>query len=94
MAVSPLSSRWTAADSMDLYNIRGWGNDYFSVGAEGHVLVHPGGAGTPAIDLKELVDEVRERGIGLPLLIRFSEIIQARVVELNEAFGRAISEYG
>ncbi len=93
MAVSPLSSRWTAADSMDLYNIRGWGNDYFSVGPEGHLLAHPGGTGTPAIDLKELVDEVRERGIGLPLLIRFSEIIQARVVELNEAFGRAIREY-
>ena len=94
MAVSALKTRWTPADSLDLYNIRGWGNDYFSVAKEGHIQVHPGGTGSPAIDLKELVDEVRERGIGLPLLIRFSEIIRARVVELNEAFGRAISEYG
>jgi len=94
MATAPLSRRWTPADSLDLYNIRGWGNNYFSVGNAGHMLVHPGGPGTPAIDLKELVDEVRERGIGLPLLIRFSEIIKARVVELNEAFGHAISEYG
>ena len=88
------SRRWTAADSMDLYNINGWGNNYFSVNGRGHISVHPGGHGAPAIDLKDLVDEVRQRGIGLPLLIRFSEIIKARVVELNEAFGRAMSEYG
>jgi arginine decarboxylase len=93
-ATAPLNRRWTPADSLDLYNIRGWGNNYFSVDSKGHMVVHPGGHGSPAIDLKELVDEVRERGIGLPLLIRFSEIIKARVVELNEAFGHAISEYG
>jgi arginine decarboxylase len=94
MATVPLTRRWTPADSLDLYNIRGWGNNYFSVDGHGHMVVHPGGQGSPAIDLKELVDEVRERGIGLPLLIRFSEIIKARVVELNEAFNRAIAEYG
>jgi arginine decarboxylase len=94
MTVSALKSRWTPADSLDLFNIRGWGNGYFSVNAAGNMIVHPGGPGAPAMDLKELVDEVRERGIGLPLLIRFSEIIKARVVELNEAFHRAIKEYG
>ncbi len=94
VTTATMNSRWTAADSMDLYNIRGWGNDFFSVNDRGHISVHPGGSGAPAIDLKELVDEVRQRGIGLPLLIRFSEIIKARVVELNEAFGRAIAEYG
>jgi arginine decarboxylase len=94
MATAPLSRRWSPADSLDLYNIRGWGNNYFSVSDAGHMLVHPGGPGTQTIDLKELVDEVRERGITPPLLIRFSEIIKARVVQLNEAFGTAISEYG
>jgi arginine decarboxylase len=93
-AIATMTSRWTAADSMDLYNINGWGNNYFSVNDRGHISVHPAGNGAPAIDLKDLVDEVRQRGIGLPLLIRFSEIIKARVVELNEAFGRAMSEYG
>ncbi len=94
MANAPQSQRWSPADSLDLYNIRGWGNNYFSAGPRGSILVHPGGPGTPAIDLKELVDEVRERGIALPLLIRFAEIIRGRVVQLNEAFGRAIEEYG
>jgi arginine decarboxylase len=94
MATAPISRRWSPADSLDLYNVRGWGNNYFSVNNAGHMVIHPGGPGTPTIDLKELVDEVRERGISPPLLIRFSEIIKARVVELNEAFGRAIDEYG
>ncbi|HZF10059.1 MAG TPA: biosynthetic arginine decarboxylase [Thermoanaerobaculia bacterium] len=94
MTVSALKARWTPADSLDLYNIRGWGNGYFSVNPAGHMAVHPGGSTAPAIDLKELVDEVRERGIGLPLLIRFSEIVNARVVELHQAFHRAIEEYG
>jgi arginine decarboxylase len=93
-ATAALTTRWTPADSLDLYNVRGWGNNYFSVNDRGTIAVHPNGPGSPAIDLKELVDEVRERGIGLPLLIRFSEIIKARVVELNEAFNRAITEYG
>jgi arginine decarboxylase len=93
-ATAALTSRWTPADSQDLYNIRGWGNNYFSVNGRGNLGVHPNGPAGPSIDLKELVDEVRERGIGLPLLIRFSEIIKSRVVELNEAFGRAMSEYG
>jgi len=94
MATAPLSRRWSPADSLDLYNIQGWGNDFFSISDQGHMIVHPGGRGAPAIDLKELVDEVRERGITPPLLIRFSEIVKARVVQLNEAFGRAIDEYG
>src|SRR4029077_18407796 len=94
MATAPLSRRWSPADSRDLYNIQGWGNNYFSVNDAGFMVVHPGGPGSPAIDLKELVDEVRERGISLPLLIRFSEIIKARVVQLNEAFAQAIAEYG
>jgi len=75
------------------YNVGGWGHGFFSVNPAGHMQVHPGGPGTPAIDLKELVDELAERGIGLPLLLRFSEVIQARVQELNEAFRHAIAEY-
>ena len=93
-ATATLTSRWTAADSMELYNIRGWGNEYFSVNSRGHISVHPAGPQGAAIDLKELVDEVRERGIAPPLLIRFSEIIKARVVELHRAFESAMAEYG
>ena len=94
MAIPALTSRWTSADSIELYNVAGWGNNYFGVNDLGHMVVHPAGFGMPAIDLKELVDEVRECGIGLLLFICFSEIVEARVVELNEAFRKAITEYG
>jgi arginine decarboxylase len=80
--------------ALELYNVRGWGKGYFSIGDGGNMVVHPQGPGTASIDLKELVDEVRGRGIGLPLLIRFSEIVQARVRELNEGFLEVIEEAG
>jgi arginine decarboxylase len=94
MASNGMSRKWTVEDSLDLYNIAQWGNRYFAANERGHLIVQPGGPGSPAIDLKELVDEVRRRGIAPPLLIRSSEILKARVTELNEAFLRAIGEYG
>ncbi len=92
--VAPAVTEWTVESAAELYNVAGWGNDYFSISSRGHLTVHPKGPGTASIDLKELVDEVRRRGIAPPLLLRFSEIIEARVVELNEAFQGAIQEYG
>ncbi|MCB9377641.1 MAG: biosynthetic arginine decarboxylase [Holophagales bacterium] len=94
MANNGVHRKWSVEDSLELYSIRQWSNGYFSVNEEGHLLVQPGGPGAPSADLKELVDEVRQRGIGLPLLIRFAQILSARVTELNEAFLRAMGEYG
>jgi len=70
------------------------GNNYFGVNEVGNVMAHPAGPEGGRIDLKELVDEVTRRGIGLPLLIRFSDVLKSRIIELNEAFKRAIAEYG
>jgi arginine decarboxylase len=86
--------RWTIGDSLDTYAIRSWGAGYFGINEKGHVAVHPGGPDTPSFDLKDLVDEVRRRGISLPLLIRFTDVLRHRVVHLNEAFKKAISEHG
>jgi len=86
--------RWTVADSAETYAVRAWGGGYFSINDAGNVSVTPHGPTGGAIDLKELVDEVKRRGIGLPLLVRFSDILEHRIVELNEAFRRAIAEYG
>jgi arginine decarboxylase len=95
MSVSQgMPRRWTVADSAETYAIRAWGGGYFSINDAGNVSVTPHGPTGGAIDLKELVDEVRRRGIGLPLLVRFSDILEHRIVELNEAFRRAIAEYG
>jgi arginine decarboxylase len=89
-----LPRRWTVADSTETYGIKYWSNGYFSINDPGHVVSHPQGPEAGSIDLKELVDEVVRRGIGLPLLIRFSDILKSRVVDLHEAFRRAMTEYG
>src|SRR3954452_6358228 len=86
--------RWGVADSAEIYAVRAWGGGYFAINEAGNVSVTPDGPASSPIDMKELVDEVRRRGINLPLLIRFNDILQNRIVELNEAFRRAMTEYG
>ncbi|MDY7225093.1 biosynthetic arginine decarboxylase [Hyalangium rubrum] len=94
MAITtPPQSRWTLADALETYGIRNWGNPYFGINEKGNVCVHPEGPQGSSMDLKELVDEVRRRGIGLPLLIRFTDVLRNRVIHLNEAFKKAITEH-
>ena len=84
---------WSVADSIDLYGTRAWGAGFFGINERGNVEVSPKGAHGPRFDLKSLVDELRERGVGLPLLVRFSDIIKSRLDELNAAFQRAFEAH-
>jgi arginine decarboxylase len=88
-----VSSRWTIEDSENLYRIQGWGEPYFSINAAGHVTVSPQGDRGGALDLYELVEALRQRNIGLPVLIRFSDILEDRIERLNACFARAIARY-
>jgi len=83
---------WTVKDSAELYNIGGWGRDFFSINEAGNVSVTPAGPGSLQIDLKELVDDLRSRGLNLPILIRFSDILRTRLVQLFGAFQQAMVE--
>jgi len=84
---------WSSARSAALYQIDGWGEPYFSVNAQGHVEVRPDPRLDRRIDLFELVHDLKERGLAMPLLIRFSDILADRIRRLNEAFAKAIVEY-
>ena len=84
--------QWTVADSAKLYGINNWGNGYFATNSDGHVTVHPTQDKAKGIDLKKLVDELRERDIQIPVLIRFTDILQHRVGQIHLAFERAIKE--
>ncbi len=86
--------RWTVANSAELYQIRGWGEPYFSISERGTVVVSPDPEKPERkIDLYELVGDLEARGLDLPLLIRFSDVLKDRIRRLNECFGRAIKEY-
>jgi arginine decarboxylase len=84
---------WTIEDSEELYRIQGWGEPYFSINAAGHVTVSPRGDRGGSLDLFELVNALKQRNLGLPLLIRFSDILEDRIERLNACFSKAIARY-
>ncbi len=85
-------TNWTTALAEELYFVREWGDEYFSVNDAGHVVVQPVRGSDLRIDLYEVVSQLRERGSSFPLLIRFQDLLKSRVRHLNEAFHAAISE--
>src|SRR5579883_433062 len=84
---------WTIEKSEELYRITGWGEPYFSINAAGHVTVSPQGDRGGSLDLFDLVNALKQRNLGLPLLIRFSDILEDRIERLNAAFAKAIARY-
>jgi arginine decarboxylase len=88
-----LPRSWKIEDSEDLYRIEGWGRPYFSINAAGHVTVSPKGDRGGSLDLFELVNALKQRNLGLPLLIRFSDILEDRIERLNSCFAKAIARY-
>ncbi|MEG5057813.1 biosynthetic arginine decarboxylase [Microcoleus sp. A2-C5] len=94
VAASQLPQKsWTIEDSEKLYRIQGWGEPYFSINAAGHVTVSPKGDRGGSLDLCELVESLKQRNLALPLLIRFSDILEDRIDRLNSCFARAIARY-
>src|SRR5438132_4418131 len=88
-----IPKRWTIRDTESLYRVREWGQKYFSINAEGHVAVHPTQDAAVQIDLKKLVDELRERDIAPPLLVRFTDILKHRVKRMHTVFENAIRDH-
>src|SRR6478672_8844658 len=88
-----MNKPWSVEDSASLYNLKGWGLKYFGVNAQGHLSVHPRRSAERAIDLMRVVDDVLARGIKLPVLFRFQDILRHRVEQLNETFRKVISEH-
>jgi arginine decarboxylase len=84
---------WTAADATELYEIARWGKGYFAIGDDGHVRIHPTKDASRSIDLKQLVDDLQLRGIHLPTLIRFRDVLQHRLKDISEAFQAAIAQH-
>src|SRR3990170_4280546 len=92
---APEPEPWTIASARNLYNIEGWGIGYFDINEEGHVVVRPDrDREDRELDLFELANDLEAQGVGLPLLLRFSDILRSRIESLNSRFARAIREYG
>ncbi len=84
--------KWTIEDSKELYNIKGWGVNYFGVNDKGHVYVSPR-KDNVQVDLKEVVDELETRHIAAPMLLRFPDILDTRIQTTSACFEKATKEY-
>jgi arginine decarboxylase len=87
-----LDPGFSIADADEMYGIRSWSTGYFGIDSQGRVTVSDrDGAPVPIVDI---VADLQERGLDLPLTLRFPDIIEDRLDRINEAFERAISEAG
>ena len=89
-----MKSDWDVEAAISTYNVDGWGSGYFSVNAAGNAEVRPLQEKGGAIDILEVVNEARSRGLGFPLVIRFQDLLRHRVESVNCAFKKAIEEFG
>ena len=92
-AATPASD-WSVERAALHYNLTGWAGGYFSVSERGHLVVHPHGQPGPTIDIMDVVEDIQERRIGFPCVVRFQDVLRARVKAINEAFARGIADMG
>lgn len=84
---------WSIAESIEHYNIKNWGSGYFGVNEKGTLCVQPYGEDGPTIDIMDVIEDIQEKNLGFPCVIRFQDILRSRVENLNECFKKYIKEY-
>src|SRR5688500_17099499 len=92
-ATSP-STGWSIETARTLYNVEGWGAGFFDINDKGHVIVRPDREQSDAaLDLFDIAMDLEEQGIAMPVLLRFSDILRARIEALSTRFRTAIQEF-
>ncbi len=89
-----MKTEWDVESAIATYNVDRWGGDYFTINSAGNVEVRPLQENGGNIDILEVVNEARSRGLGFPLVIRFQDLLRHRVESVNHAFQNAMSEFG
>ncbi|MBC8095422.1 MAG: biosynthetic arginine decarboxylase [Akkermansiaceae bacterium] len=84
---------WNIPAARNLYNIQRWGAKYFDINDAGHVVATPLQEAGAAVDITDVIEEAKGRGLKFPLLIRFQDILRHRVESINRAFRTSITEY-
>jgi arginine decarboxylase len=87
------NGQWDVQQARNLYNVHRWGAEYFDINEAGHVIAKPLRDAGAAVDLTDVIEEAKARGLKFPLLIRFQDILRHRVESINLAFRNAITEF-
>ena len=78
---------WSIEDSDRTYRIGQWGEGFFEINEKGHLTVNP--ERTPdgsKIDMAQVIDEIQDLGLDFPVVVRFHDILWAKVQDLNKTF--------
>ncbi|MHC4856114.1 MAG: biosynthetic arginine decarboxylase, partial [Planctomycetota bacterium] len=87
--------RWTIDKSRELYGIRNWGSGFFGISDDGEVLVKSRpGKDSGSVSLIKIVSELKNRGLEVPVLLRFSNILRDQITRINHSFHKAIGDAG
>jgi len=89
-----MTQGWDIQSAISLYNIDRWGTGYFSINQRGNIEVMPTQDERTSIDLTEVIEEAKERGLMFPMVIRFQDLLRHRVGTINKAFEAAIAQFG
>ncbi len=79
--------------TLEIYGIENWGAGYFGINRKGNLIVHPSEADGRGADVKEIIDDLQRRGISVPVLLRFPQLVTAQVRKLQRAFRNSIREF-
>src|SRR5436190_5898945 len=85
--------KWDIQAARSLYNIDRWGAKYFDINENGRVICSPLHEAGACVDLNDVIEEAKARGLRFPVLIRFQDILRHRVEALNGAFRNSITEF-
>lgn len=87
------TQQWSIEQSKQLYAIQQWGNGYFSINNSGHVCVKPQANCATEIDLFDVAQALKNKGLSFPVLVRFTDILRDRIQQLQQAFDTARSTH-
>ncbi len=75
------------------YNVKHWSQGFYGIDDNGEVYVSPRSDADHQVPLSHIVNQLEQRNIGLPALVRFPQIVHQRVHSICNAFNQAIDEY-
>jgi len=77
----------------ETYGIENWGAGYFGVNRKGNLIVISPDNENQTADIKAIIDDLAERGVNTPILLRFPQLLVGQIRKLQTAFKKSIREF-
>ncbi|WP_341502532.1 biosynthetic arginine decarboxylase [Gallaecimonas sp. GXIMD4217] len=88
-------TQWTLDQARHLYGVNHWSDGYFDIDDSGELVAYPNrDKSRPGVRLSDLIKDLKDHGLSLPVLVRFNDVLSDRVRQLTGAFERAIADQG